>query len=247
MAERTPPPHQQSPPQDQPAHEDALHQDPLDPAAPQPPGDLGRRIRRRRTELGLSRDELAFRAGMAEAYVAHLEEHSTAAPDAGTLLRLAGALRTSPADLAGGHTSLPAGIGQAARYARLGELDEQECRELLATHGVGRVSVSTEGAPVVVPVNYSVVDGAIVFRTSPGSVTTRGLGHEVAFEVDRVDDALSQGWSVLVRGTARAVTDPAETRRLAEHAYSTPWAGGERDLWVRIEPSALTGRRIDVW
>ncbi|MEU2356304.1 pyridoxamine 5'-phosphate oxidase family protein [Streptomyces misionensis] len=216
-----------------------------DPEDRPPRGDLGRRVRRRREELGLTREEVAARAGMAEAYVAHLEQHSTAAPDSGTLLRLAGALRTSPQELGGGHADLPAGLGRASRHPRLGELSEQECRELLSTHGVGRFSVGTEGAPVVLPVNYTVVDGAIVFRTREGSVLGEGFGREVAFEVDRVDDALSEGWSVLVRGTAQPVTDRAEAERLAERAYSEPWAGGERDLWVRIEPTALTGRRIE--
>ncbi|MFF8991344.1 helix-turn-helix domain-containing protein [Streptomyces sp. NPDC014983] len=215
------------------------------PADGPPRGDLGRRLRRRRAELGLSREEVAARAGMAEAYVAHLEQHSTAAPDSGTLLRLAGALRTSPQALGGGFAGLPSGLGQASRDPRFGELGEQECRELLSTHGIGRFAFSTEGAPLVLPVNYSVVDGAIVFRTREGSAITQGFDREVAFQVDRVDDAFSEGWSVLVRGTAHAVTDPDEAQRLTRRAYSTPWAGGGRDLWVRIEPMAYTGRRIE--
>jgi hypothetical protein len=64
--------------------------------------------------------------------------------------------------------------------------------------------------------------------------------------VDRIDEAFSEGWSVLVRGPARAVTDPDEAARLDEQAYTTPWAGGPRDLWLRIEPVAVTGRRITV-
>jgi nitroimidazol reductase NimA-like FMN-containing flavoprotein (pyridoxamine 5'-phosphate oxidase superfamily) len=218
------------------------------PAADQPPqGDLGRRIERRRRELGLTLEDLAFRAAMAPSYLAHLEKHSTAAPEAGTLLRLAGALRTTPTELGGGNVGLPPGVGQAARAPRLTELDEEECRRLLSTHGVGRIAVSTDAAPVVVPVNYSVVDDSVVFRTQPGTVSLKGLGREVAFEVDRVDDALSQGWSVVVRGPAETVTDPEAVRRLDERAYSTPWAGGERDVWVRIGITALTGRRIDTW
>ncbi len=135
----------------------------------------------------------------------------------------------------------------AARSPRLTELNEEECRGLLSTHGVGRLAVPTEGAPVIVPVNYSIVDDAVVFRTRADSVPAQGRGREVAFEVDRVDDALSQGWSVLVRGRAEAVTDPDSVRRFVERAYSEPWAGGERDLWMRIEPTAVTGRRIDTW
>jgi transcriptional regulator with XRE-family HTH domain len=210
-------------------------------------GDLGRRIERRRRELGLTREEVAFRAHMAPSYIAHLEQSSTAAPEAGTLLLLAGALRTTPTELGGGNVDLPPGIGRAARSPRLTELNEEECRRLLSTHGVGLLAVPTEAAPVVVPVNYSVVDDAVVFRTRADSVPAQGRDREVAFAVDRVDDALSQGWSVLVRGRAEAVTDPDAVRRFAELAYSEPWAGGERDLWMRIELTAVTGRRIDTW
>ncbi len=49
-----------------------------------------------------------------------------------------------------------------------------------------------------------------------------------------------------MRGTADTVTDPEEIRRLDEQAYSAPWAGGERDLWIRIDPDTITGRRITV-
>jgi hypothetical protein len=47
--------------------------------------------------------------------------------------------------------------------------------------------------------------------------------------VDHIDEALSQGWSVLLLGTAAAVTDPEDDRRLDELAYTTPWAGGRRN------------------
>jgi nitroimidazol reductase NimA-like FMN-containing flavoprotein (pyridoxamine 5'-phosphate oxidase superfamily) len=46
------------------------------------------------------------------------------------------------------------------------ELTERECRYLLGTHGVGRLAVTTPAGPLVVPVDYGVVDGAIVFRTA---------------------------------------------------------------------------------
>ena len=86
----------------------------------------------------------------------------------------------------------------------------------------------------------------IVFRTEPGTVTSHASGSPVAFEVDRIDGAFSQGWSVLVRGHASVVTDADDVRRLEEQAYSTPWAGGQRDLWIRIDPLSITGRRITV-
>ncbi|KOU61707.1 DNA-binding protein [Streptomyces sp. MMG1533] len=209
-------------------------------------GDLGRRIVARREQLGLNRTETAARAGMAANYLRHLEEHATAAPDGGVLLKLAGALETTVTDLTGGNVDLPPGRGQAARTPEFRELSTYECRALLSTHGVGRLALSTASGPVIVPVNYSVVDGAVVFRTAAGATPSLATGCRVAFEADHIDEVFSRGWSVLVRGHARTVTDPDEARRLAQRAYSTPWAGGRRDQWVRVDPIAVTGRRITV-
>ncbi|MFI5675530.1 helix-turn-helix domain-containing protein [Streptomyces cellulosae] len=211
-----------------------------------PRGDLGRRISRRRAELGLTRRETALRADMAPSYLRYLEERPAAAPDRGALLRLARVLGTTASELAGGSADLPPGHGRAARSAEFTELTERESRDLLGTHGVGRLAMTTRAGPLVVPVNYGVVDGAIVFRTAAGTAPAQASGHRVAFEVDSVDDTLSRGWSVLVRGQAHAVTDPDEAHRLTERVYSAPWAGGQRDLWIRIEPDVVTGRRITV-
>nr|WP_329600071.1 pyridoxamine 5'-phosphate oxidase family protein [Streptomyces pseudovenezuelae] len=92
--------------------------------------------------------------------------------------------------------------------------------------------------------NYTVVDRAIVFRTARGSLPGAVPGEQVAFEADHIDEAFRHGWSVLVRGLAREVTWSDEVRRLAERAYSEPWAGGRRDLWVRLDPVEITGRLI---
>ncbi|MEU3980839.1 pyridoxamine 5'-phosphate oxidase family protein [Streptomyces sp. NPDC026672] len=211
-----------------------------------PLGDLGRRLATRRAQLGLTVPETAARAGMAASYLRYLEEHPGAAPGTGPLMRLAEVLETSLTELTGGTTDLPPGPGRAGHDPEFTELGPAECRSLLSTHGVGRLAVPTDSGPVIVPVNYDVVDGAIVFRTAPGATPALAEGAPVAFEADRIDDAFSRGWSVLVRGPARTVTDPDEADRLAERAYSTPWAGGGRTLWVRVEPRSVTGRRITV-
>jgi hypothetical protein len=109
-----------------------------------------------------------------------------------------------------------------------------------------RLAVTTRTGPVIVPVNYSVVEGAVVFRTAPGTTPAEAAGTQVAFEVDHIDEALSQGWSVLVRGRARVVTDPDAIRELSDRAFSTPWAGGDRDVWVSIDLVSISGRRITV-
>ncbi|MFI1766288.1 helix-turn-helix domain-containing protein [Streptomyces sp. NPDC020800] len=211
-----------------------------------PLGDLGRRLAARRVELGLTRGQLAARAGMAVTYLRYLEEHPGSAPGSSALMKLAEALETTVSELTGGAVDLPPGTGRAGRTPQFTWMRPGECRTLLAMHGVGRLAVPTATGPVIVPVNYSVVDGAIVFRTARGATPSLADGCQVAFEVDRIDDAFSQGWSVLVRGPARAVTDTQEQRRYTERAYSTPWAGGSRSLWMRIDPFTVTGRRITV-
>jgi nitroimidazol reductase NimA-like FMN-containing flavoprotein (pyridoxamine 5'-phosphate oxidase superfamily) len=209
-------------------------------------GDIGRRIAQRREEMGLTWEETASRAGTAPGYVRYLEEQSTAMPGTAVLIRLADVLGTSVAALRGGDADLPPGIGRAAGHPELVELNTEECRTRLAGHGVGRIAMDTPDGPTVVPLNYNVIDGAVMFRTAPDAVPATAVGAQVAFEVDHIDEALSQGWSVLIHGFARAVTDPDAVRRLTELAYSGPWAGGERDVWVRLEPAEITGRRIAV-
>lgn len=208
------------------------------------PGDIGRRVADERRKRGLSREETAGRARMSPSCLAYLEEQP-ADPTSATLIRLADALGTSVAALRGGGIDLPPGQGRALLHPLLQDLSPEECRTLLSTHGVGRVAVSTaDGRPAVVPVNYECVDDVIVFRTAPDSVPAAAAETEVAFEVDHVDEALSQGWSVLAVGPARVVTGPEAVRGLARRAHTTPWAGGEREMWVSIEPTVLTGRRI---
>ncbi|MGW0748141.1 pyridoxamine 5'-phosphate oxidase family protein [Streptomyces sp. NPDC002587] len=213
------------------------------PAGPPDPGDIGRRVAAERRRQGLTRPETARRARMAPDYLAYLEERP-ADPSPASLIRLADALGTSVAALRGSGSDLPPGRGQALLHPQLRDLGPDECRARLSTHGVGRVAVSTPDGPAVVPVNYEVIDGAIAFRTAPDSAPAAAVGSDVAFEVDHVDVAMSQGWSVLAVGPARVVTGPDEVRRLAERAHTRPWAGGEREMWVSIRPTRLTGRRI---
>ncbi|MER5199949.1 DUF1918 domain-containing protein [Streptomyces sp. NPDC002755] len=208
------------------------------------PADIGRRVAVERRRRNLSREETARRARMSPGYLEYLEERP-ADPSIATLIKLADALGTTVTALRGGGTDLPPGLGEALLRPELRDIGPEECRTLLSTHGVGRVAVwAADGSPAVVPVNYDVVDDAIVFRTAPNSTPAAAVGTEVAFEVDHMDEAMSRGWSVLAVGPATVVTQPMEVRRLAERARTTPWAGGEREMWVSIRPARLTGRRI---
>ena len=126
------------------------------------------------------------------------------------------------------------------------ELDHVEAVELLETSGIGRIAFCTESGPEIYPVNYSVDNHAIYFRTSPHSQLGTAIdGTHVAFEIDHLNWASRQGWSVVVKGRAEVVDDPAEVARIRELRHEPqPWASGMRRLYVRIPVKEISGREV---
>ena len=132
----------------------------------------------------------------------------------------------------------------------LESLDEDECRRLIAPGGIGRLVYAGRFDLTVLPVNYKVQGGAILFRTAQNGATDEdlrtGIAHaeyRVAFEVDDIDFDAREGWSVLVQGPAHHL-DSEEERAAAEAAGVEPWPGGQREHFIRIVPARITGRRI---
>ena len=124
------------------------------------------------------------------------------------------------------------------------ELTKSECFALLSGVRLGRVAVVDDQGPIVFPVNFILDRHMVVFRTDEGTkLDAAARGSRVAFEVDGTDEAACSGWSVLIRGEATEVTDPAELARLRKLRVS-PWAPGAKTHYVRILPAKLTGRRI---
>ena len=206
------------------------------------PGDLSRRLAARRAQLGLSMSQVAGRARVSRRYLEFLENFP-GQPDAGTLRRLAAALRTTPASLlgAGAEASpgrVPGPVGQ------LEPIFPAECRRLLEPGGLGRIAFSTACGPMMLPVNYVWVAGTIVLRTGSGSLIAAHGEDLVSFETDHIDDTLHWGWSVVVRGQTHRVLQHGELQHLREACDLRPWPAGEHDLYVRIVPTHISGRRI---
>lgn len=126
----------------------------------------------------------------------------------------------------------------------LEHLPDDECWAMLAAAAVGRVGLVIDGAPEIFPVNFAVDGRTIVFRTDPGS-KLRSLDRMplVCFEVDDIDMAASGGASVLVKGTAHELVT-ADERAAAQALPLEFWAHGDKDHWIRIDPTEVTGRRI---
>jgi nitroimidazol reductase NimA-like FMN-containing flavoprotein (pyridoxamine 5'-phosphate oxidase superfamily) len=123
--------------------------------------------------------------------------------------------------------------------AELFQLDRATCLALLATQDVGRLVVVEDGQPHLIPVNYSLVDGSVVFRRDDdGRASTTG---PVVFEVDQLDGRTRSGWSVIARGSAHDL-DAEEIGQLGERV--TAWAPGLKERWIRIEVDEVTGRLL---
>jgi nitroimidazol reductase NimA-like FMN-containing flavoprotein (pyridoxamine 5'-phosphate oxidase superfamily) len=134
--------------------------------------------------------------------------------------------------------------------AELETLQETECLGLIAAGGIGRLVFAGRWDLTVLPVNYKMHDGAILFRTAQNSATDEdlrtGIAHaeyRVAFEVDDFDEEAREGWSVLIQGPAHHLDSDDERRRALEAGVET-WPGGLREHFIQIRPDRITGRRI---
>jgi nitroimidazol reductase NimA-like FMN-containing flavoprotein (pyridoxamine 5'-phosphate oxidase superfamily) len=132
----------------------------------------------------------------------------------------------------------------------LEELTEAESLGLIEQAEIGRIGFSGRYGPIVLPVNYKVVDGSVVFRVAVGSSIGEDLRtgiadaeYKVAFEIDEIDAATRTGWSVMIQGAAHHVDDEQE-RQAVLAAGIEPWPGGQREQFVQIRPTVISGRRI---
>jgi nitroimidazol reductase NimA-like FMN-containing flavoprotein (pyridoxamine 5'-phosphate oxidase superfamily) len=206
-------------------------------------GDLARRVAERRRKIGLTREDVALRAGMHSTYLDYLEHSPDAALTPGDLQRLAAALETTAEFLTGGQVDRPPGPGRAGPHPRLDVLTREECELHLAGGGVGRFVFLAPQGPVALPVNFRYHDGDVLFRTRAHGALAAAAGTTVSLEVDQIDEPMSEGWSVLVTGPAELIVDPAELQRLADLGID-PWPGGRREALIRIEAETISGRRI---
>ena len=78
----------------------------------------------------------------------------------------------------------------ATDHAGLVVLSFEECLELMASNGVGRVAFLADGEIEVLPVNYTIDGARVAFRTATGSKLEAAVERSVvAFEVDAYDRA----------------------------------------------------------
>jgi len=114
--------------------------------------------------------------------------------------------------------------------------------DILAGQQIGRIVVVIDGQAEIFPVNY-VTDGeTLVIRTAEGTKLDGVLKTgQVAFEIDTWD--IDHGYSVILRGTAAPVTDPADLARV-EALHLKPWVPTVKTVFVRIEATEISARKF---
>lgn len=94
-------------------------------------------------------------------------------------------------------------------------LTRRECMARLEGGGVGRVGVTLDALPVVLPVRYGLLGEQIVFRVGEGTRLLDAVrGAVVAFEADAVVPESGAAWYVSVTGRAAPLSLLAAGERL---------------------------------
>ncbi|MEV6390048.1 pyridoxamine 5'-phosphate oxidase family protein [Nocardia xishanensis] len=126
------------------------------------------------------------------------------------------------------------------------ELDREDALALLAQAPFGRVVYTRDALPAIRPVNHLIDNGSIIVRTRLASQFSAAVqsrsGVVVAYQADDLDIGRRTGWSVVVTGIARPVTDPAQIDRYQR--LLQPWIGSPMDGVIEIEPAIVSGIRL---
>ncbi|MEW5808793.1 MAG: pyridoxamine 5'-phosphate oxidase family protein [Actinomycetota bacterium] len=121
-------------------------------------------------------------------------------------------------------------------------LPESDCWKNLSSVSLGRLVTSVDGNPAIFPVNFAVQNRSILFRTAEGTkLVSAAINSTVLFEAD--DHTVADGWSVIVKGTARSLRSDEEIAE-AEAAQLLPWTSTAKSHYVRIRPLSVTGRHF---
>ncbi len=132
-----------------------------------------------------------------------------------------------------------------AGSGHLENIGTAECLALLGTAHIGRLVVVVADEPDVFPVNF-VLDGEdVILRTDVGLKLAQSTLRRIAFEVDEIDEARHEGWSVVIKG--RGIAHDLEDDDPATAHFNSgpaPWPAGAKRYTVRVVPRLITGRRL---
>jgi nitroimidazol reductase NimA-like FMN-containing flavoprotein (pyridoxamine 5'-phosphate oxidase superfamily) len=128
------------------------------------------------------------------------------------------------------------------QHRRLQQLSRTRALALLGSVDLGRLVFTHQALPAIRPVNHLVEAESIIVRATSGAAITAAAGNKgvvVAYEADSIDSDSRLGWSVIVVGTARLLTDDVAAARY--RARLKPWISGVVDDVITISAELVTG------
>ncbi|GGV35384.1 hypothetical protein GCM10010495_60480 [Kitasatospora herbaricolor] len=124
------------------------------------------------------------------------------------------------------------------------ECTREQSLELLRQTVIGRLIHTDDAMPAVTPSCFTLDSLGEVVIPLPASWRADLMdGEVVGFETDRFDEQTLQGWTVLVVGRSRLVTDPGKIEALKDGG---PLHWGHRPTrgYLSIHPELVTGQRF---
>ncbi len=130
----------------------------------------------------------------------------------------------------------------------ISEFTRESCFVHLGRASIGRIGITMGALPVILPVRFGRLDGAVVFWAMHDTkLHAASDGAVVAFQVDAYEPSAGRGWSVLVQGMASAIPDNQQARALEDSGLPevrpNGITSGGRDV-IRINGTMVSGRNL---
>ena len=124
------------------------------------------------------------------------------------------------------------------QHLSINDLTVAECWDLLRTTSVGRVALSLNALPAIVPVQYFVEGETLAICLGQYRIPDRAVHSAViAFAADAIEPTTRAGWSVQVQGTARLSVRPAPPIACAQQRAAR---------MIDVEPVLMVGQRVQL-
>ncbi len=127
----------------------------------------------------------------------------------------------------------------------LQQLSRTKALELMGSVSLGRLVFTHQALPAIRPVNHLVEGESVIVRVTAGAAITSAAGRGgvvVAYEADSIDADTQLGWSVIVVGTARLLTDERAAARYRTRLR--PWISGTVDDVITISADMISGYQM---
>lgn len=125
------------------------------------------------------------------------------------------------------------------------ELEAKACESRVAGHQLGWICVIEDELAMPRPVTYVWNDGVVVFCVTKASKLVDAAGTRATFAVGLFDEDARCGWSVVGKGRLRDVTQSVDLQSVdLRKLQVTPWAEGEKPVWLAFAPESWHGREI---